>query len=116
MCLTKGFSMAANPRPRRRETLGSGPTASTSTPAPVADCPLESNTRQYAVAPGRNDSAANAPEVASADEDGTAHHEAIAKAAYFLAQARGFEPGHELDDWLLAEQQLRDGRRTPELP
>jgi hypothetical protein len=34
--------------------------------------------------------------------------------AYFIAEKRGFEPGHELDDWLAAEaavaraeQQLR---------
>lgn len=29
----------------------------------------------------------------------------IAEAAYFLAQARGFKPGYELDDWLKAKQQ-----------
>jgi hypothetical protein len=27
----------------------------------------------------------------------------IAVAAYHLAEARGFEPGRELDDWLAAE-------------
>ncbi len=31
----------------------------------------------------------------------------IERAAYFLAEARGFEAGHELDDWLAAEQQVR---------
>jgi Protein of unknown function (DUF2934) len=31
----------------------------------------------------------------------------IATAAYFRAVQRGFEPGHELEDWLHAEQQLR---------
>lgn len=29
----------------------------------------------------------------------------IAEAAYFLAEARGFKPGYELDDWLKAKQQ-----------
>ena len=29
--------------------------------------------------------------------------EQIAFAAYLKAEARGFEPGHELDDWLAAE-------------
>jgi len=29
--------------------------------------------------------------------------EQIAIAAYLKAQARGFEPGHELEDWLAAE-------------
>lgn len=36
-------------------------------------------------------------------------HELIAEAAYFRAQARGFEPGGDLDDWLGAEAEV-DGR------
>ncbi|HJW25059.1 MAG TPA: DUF2934 domain-containing protein [Rhodocyclaceae bacterium] len=32
--------------------------------------------------------------------------EQIAVAAYFKAQARGFAPGQELDDWLEAESEL----------
>lgn len=31
----------------------------------------------------------------------------IAVAAYFLAEERGFAPGHELDDWLEAERRIR---------
>ena len=27
----------------------------------------------------------------------------VAVSAYYKAQARGFEPGHELEDWLAAE-------------
>lgn len=38
-------------------------------------------------------------------ESPNSSHEAIARSAYFLAEARGFEPGHELDDWLAAERQ-----------
>ncbi len=30
-------------------------------------------------------------------------HALIARHAYYLAEQRGFEPGHELDDWLTAE-------------
>ena len=30
----------------------------------------------------------------------------IARAAYFRAQQRGFEPGHELSDWLAAEAEV----------
>lgn len=30
----------------------------------------------------------------------------IAEAAYFRAQARGFAPGHELEDWLQAEAEI----------
>jgi hypothetical protein len=34
-------------------------------------------------------------------------HRAIAEAAYYLAQKRGFTGEHALDDWLDAEQQMR---------
>ncbi len=36
----------------------------------------------------------------------------IAEAAYDVAERRGFKSGHELEDWLLAESQLKaDSRR-----
>jgi hypothetical protein len=30
----------------------------------------------------------------------------IAAAAFFIAERRGFTPGHELDDWLEAEREV----------
>jgi hypothetical protein len=36
-------------------------------------------------------------------------HEMIARAAYFRAERRGFEPGHELEDWLAAETEVDTG-------
>jgi hypothetical protein len=33
-------------------------------------------------------------------------HQMIARGAYFRAQRRGFDPGHELDDWLLTEHEV----------
>ena len=30
----------------------------------------------------------------------------ISQAAYFRAQRRGFAPGHEVDDWIAAEQEV----------
>jgi hypothetical protein len=30
----------------------------------------------------------------------------IAKAAYFRAEQRNFEPGHEVEDWLAAESEV----------
>lgn len=33
-------------------------------------------------------------------------HRMIAEAAYFRAERRGFEAGHELDDWLAAEAEI----------
>ena len=32
--------------------------------------------------------------------------EQVAIAAYYRAQARNFEPGHEIEDWLEAEREL----------
>lgn len=34
------------------------------------------------------------------------HDNTIAELAYYKAQNRGFEAGHELDDWLDAERDL----------
>ena len=33
-------------------------------------------------------------------------HELISEAAYFRAEARGFAPGNDLDDWLDAEAEV----------
>ena len=33
-------------------------------------------------------------------------HASIAKAAYFRAESRGFAPGHEVEDWLAAEEEV----------
>ncbi len=35
-------------------------------------------------------------------------HALIAQHAYYLAEQRGFEPGHELDDWLTAESNVEE--------
>jgi hypothetical protein len=39
----------------------------------------------------------------------------IAEAAYFLAEKRGFEPGHQTEDWLLAESEV-DARLLQKSP
>jgi hypothetical protein len=44
-------------------------------------------------------------------------HASIAEAAYFLSEQRGFAPGHELEDWLAAEEEvdqrlISEGRAT----
>ena len=38
----------------------------------------------------------------------TRQPEDIAVAAYFKAEKRGFEPGHEVEDWLEAEAELNE--------
>ena len=43
-----------------------------------------------------------------------AYDERIAEAAYFLAHRRGFEPGHELEDWIAAEAQIANASKPAE--
>jgi hypothetical protein len=38
----------------------------------------------------------------------TMRHELVSVAAYFRAEARGFAPGHEAEDWLAAEQEINE--------
>jgi hypothetical protein len=33
-------------------------------------------------------------------------HAMIAEVAYYIAEQRGFQPGHELEDWLCAEREV----------
>jgi hypothetical protein len=35
-------------------------------------------------------------------------HKAICEAAYFRAERRGFASGHELDDWLAGEAEIKE--------
>ena len=41
-----------------------------------------------------------------ASTSSSSRQKAIEQAAYYRAERRGFEPGHELEDWLAAEQEL----------
>jgi hypothetical protein len=52
--------------------------------------------------------------VAAEAKERTADHQArVAVAAYFIAEQRGFEPGHELDDWLAAEAAVARAEQQP---
>ena len=51
--------------------------------------------------PGRGSSRPAEAEASTAD-----HQVQVALAAYFIAEKRGFDPGHELEDWLAAEAQI----------
>jgi hypothetical protein len=57
--------------------------------------------------PRRTRSAATAANAAAVNAPGDADHRVkVATAAYFIAEKRGFEPGHEIDDWLAAEAEI----------
>lgn len=47
-----------------------------------------------------------APADGLASIDAELRHEMIETAAYFIAEQRGFAPGHELDDWRAAEESV----------
>lgn len=44
-----------------------------------------------------------------------ARHRQIAELAYRKAEQRGFEPGHEMDDWLAAEAEVDKASRPLEV-
>ena len=50
--------------------------------------------------------AASAPKASKGKIKTEASHDQIAALAYLKAEARGFSPGRELDDWLEAESEL----------
>ncbi len=39
-------------------------------------------------------------------------HKRIAVAAYYKAEARGFQPGHDIEDWLTAEAEEQNAEFT----
>ncbi|HEX2493812.1 MAG TPA: DUF2934 domain-containing protein [Steroidobacter sp.] len=43
---------------------------------------------------------------AEAEARAAYHRIKVAEAAYFIAEKRGFGPGHELEDWLAAEAEV----------
>lgn len=73
-------SLVHKPRRPKRPTL----------PIQTADAPVEAQNDQNSEEP-------------SAFIERDRRHALIAEHAYYLAEQRGFEPGHELDDWLTAE-------------
>lgn len=63
-----------------------------------------SNENRPATAPGSTDLGVAIPRADA--EMRTGRTEAIAMRAYGKAEQRGFEPGHETEDWLEAEAEI----------
>jgi Protein of unknown function (DUF2934) len=59
------------------------------------ETPQRSELPYYAITPG-------APRLSDRS------HAAIGEAAYFRAESRNFAPGHELEDWLAAEKEIKE--------
>jgi hypothetical protein len=43
-------------------------------------------------------------------------HRMISVAAYYLAERRGFASGHSLEDWLIAEEQIKESLKPRSSP
>jgi len=52
----------------------------------------------------------------SAYMEPSAREAMIAEAAFYRSAHRGFEPGHEVDDWLAAESEIDAARARGDLP
>src|SRR4051812_43325983 len=91
-------------------TAGSRPTAPTASRRPdkvAADAPSSDVIQTRASTGGRN--AGHTPAGMSPEDI----YRLIQEAAYYKAKARGFAPGHEVQDWIEAEAEVRlrlDGR------
>jgi hypothetical protein len=51
---------------------------------------------------------------AAAQIDPAQRHQMISEAAFFIAQARGFTPCQELDDWCAAEREIEQRLSNPD--
>jgi len=84
-------------RPQKSSPIGRNPAArAASSPTTAA---LESRATG---APKVDSKSTSIPRARTADE----RRRMICEAAYYLAERRGFQPGHELKDWLSAECQI----------
>jgi len=50
----------------------------------------------------------------AAQIDPALRHQMIAEVAFSIAQARGFTPSQELDDWLAAEREIEQRLSNPD--
>lgn len=54
------------------------------------------------------------PQAGAASTEPSQRHAMIAEAAFYIAQARGFTPCQELDDWLAAEREVERRLARPD--
>jgi hypothetical protein len=76
-------------------------TSTTPKPDTKAAAPRKSTSEQRSSAAGAPMSSNLRPELSSEET-----RRQIAEAAYYRAKERGFEPGHELEDWVEAEAEV----------
>ncbi len=93
-------------RPDNGAADPSAPPLSAAPPSasPPGGAPAKVRVRQRKSAPGPTHAAhSTAAQTTGAPVD---RYASIAQAAYFRSQHRGFKPGHEMEDWLAAEEEV----------
>jgi hypothetical protein len=97
-----------------KETITSGSfPSSPETSVGLAEAPLASPRTESQKAENRKP--AGKPEIVKNDTRANlvpiSIEEEVRRLAYLLAERRGFEPGHEAEDWLAAEREIRQRYR-----
>jgi len=96
------------------ETIPSpGPSNMSAAPAePVAAAPVVREKKKSA-----SKKAARKPEIVRTEPRANLVpinlEDEIRRLAYLMSERRGFEPGHEAEDWLAAETEIRERYRQP---
>lgn len=108
-------AIPSSPTPKRTKSKAKVEAAPKKEPTKKAAAPAaRSKKARVAPAPVADASpitvATNVEVVSTSGLTSTDLQHEIAMAAYFLAERRNFSPGHELDDWLQAERQVRETR------
>lgn len=90
-------SAAARTPSGQRDNGGSKPTANHRPAKPAADAPSRNALESRASVAGSTRAGFSPEEV----------YKLIQETAYYKAKARGFAPGHEVQDWIEAEAEVR---------
>ena len=99
------MAKAAKDRPaaaKASTVKGSGAKAPGSTPTPARRSTKAAPDTPTVRAPERETSGNSAAKLSPEEV-----YRLIQESAYFKAKARGFAPGHEVQDWIEAEQEVR---------
>jgi hypothetical protein len=77
----------------------------------ILSTPKQTSTDEGAVLPAAS---ADPSPVREEPIDPAHRHLMIAEAAFFIAQARGFAPSQDVDDWLAAEREIEQQLSNPD--
>ena len=74
--------------------------------APAKPAPKKASSKTEAPTPQKTPTSPTYGSNARADVSPEELRRLISEAAYYRAKQRGFEPGHELEDWIAAEAEV----------